>query len=134
MAEFAEQPLQPQRVTAGFDAYDPLARQSTVELRRFSSGESLFRMLSSFCVDHSNLLETRMEITAYNLHDGSFRPSLGLCKLKFTRTLLGAVVVMKSSAAPRVSCYHFMDGRGVEKSRHSILDHVASGSSVHAVL
>jgi hypothetical protein len=31
------------------------------------------------------LLETRMEITAYNLHDGSFRPSLGPSqKLKST--------------------------------------------------
>ena len=46
----------------------------SVVLKLFGFGrrQLLLRMLSCFCVDHRNLLETRMEITAYNLHGGSF--------------------------------------------------------------
>src|SRR5258708_37209129 len=52
--------------------------------------QPLFRMLSRFCVDHGNLLKTRMEITAYNLHGGSFRPSLGLRRTQVYSVLVGS--------------------------------------------
>jgi hypothetical protein len=34
-------------------------------------------VLARFAIEHGNLLKTRMEITAQNLHHGSFPPSLG---------------------------------------------------------
>src|SRR5258707_6429850 len=89
----------PQRIPAGFHTDDGFAFESAVERHCFVPVQLPFRMLSCFCVDHSNLLETRMEITAYNLHDGSFRPSLGLRKVQVYSALLRAVVVMKSTGA-----------------------------------
>src|ERR1700724_3721725 len=50
----------------------------------------LFRMLSRLSIDHGNLLKTRMEITAYNLHGGSFRPSLGLRRTQVYSVLVGS--------------------------------------------
>src|SRR5258707_2823872 len=104
MSQLRQQTLHPQRIPAGFHTHDGFAFESAVERNGFAPVQLPFRMLSCFCVDHSNLLETRMEITAYNLHDGSFRPSLGLRKVQVYSALLGAVVVMKSSAA-RERCF-----------------------------
>ena len=54
-------------------------RNSVLTLSDLTGGEfrrdAITRMK---VVHHGNLLETRVKITAYNFHDGSFRPSLGL--------------------------------------------------------
>src|SRR6202022_197184 len=97
MAQLGQQLLQPKGVAASFQAYYHASLQTAVKLDCFSALQSPFRMLAGFRIDHSNLLKTRMEITAYNLHDGSFRPSLGLGKSSSLLGALGAVVVMKSS-------------------------------------
>src|SRR5271165_2705498 len=90
--------LEPQGVAASLHADDYFALQSSVKRLRLGGSQLAFRILPRFRVEHSNLLETRMEITAYNLHDGSFSSeSWSLRKLKITRHCLGAVVVMKSS-------------------------------------
>src|ERR1700732_3736906 len=95
----SQQSLKPQHVAGSFHSYHHFSLQLAVELFRFCRGQFPFCLLSCFRVDHRNLLETRMEITAYNLHWRllSFRV-LVFCKLKFTRLSRGAVVVMKSSA------------------------------------
>src|SRR5579884_1352063 len=51
-------------------------------------------------IDAIHLLPTRMKITAYNQHNGSFPPSSwSLCKVTTVYRALGAVVLIQSRAA-----------------------------------
>jgi hypothetical protein len=68
MSGCGQQTLEPQRVPASFHAHQNRPWQLTIELDRFRRGQLSFGVLSGLYIDHGNLLETRMEITAYNLH------------------------------------------------------------------
>src|SRR5579884_3517936 len=51
-------------------------------------------------IDAIHLLPTRMKITAYNQHNGSFPPSSwSLCKVTTVYRALGAVVLIQSRSA-----------------------------------
>src|SRR5271165_4801105 len=79
-AQRSQQPLEPQGVAARLHPYQHRPLQLGVKLPRLLRRELAFRVLSRRHIDHGNLLETRMEITTYNLHGGSFRPSLGFMR------------------------------------------------------
>src|SRR5215475_1261671 len=68
MSQPSQQPLEPECVPTSFHPHQNLPFQLTVKLDCFTGSEPLFRMLPRFCIDHRNLLEPRMEITAYNRH------------------------------------------------------------------
>src|SRR5271157_4374301 len=78
VSQSGQHALEPQGVAARLHADDYFPLQLGVKLLGLSRIQLAFHVLPGFGIEHSNLLETRMEITAYNLHDGSFRPSLGL--------------------------------------------------------
>src|SRR6266478_3195686 len=78
MSPALQQALEPAGIAAGLDAHaHPLPLQAAVELLRCARGmmEFLLHSLFRLHIQHGNLLEARMKITAYNLHCGSFRPS-----------------------------------------------------------
>src|ERR1700674_2923235 len=106
MSQLPQQALEPAGVAAGLDAHaHGLSLQAAVELFRFARGmvEFLSHSLLGLLIQHGNLLEARMKITAYNLHCGSFRPSsLVFCKLKITRR--GMEPSLLSNQAKRGIC------------------------------
>ena len=75
LSQFFQQPLEPARAAGGFDPHPhrfPL--QTAIKLLRLSRSMRQFlpRPLSRRQIQHGNLLKAGMEITAYNLHRGSF--------------------------------------------------------------
>src|SRR5207302_5724990 len=85
-----QQALEPARVAASLDPhFHRFPLQAAVELFRFARGmvQLLSHSLLRLQIQHRNLLEAGMKITAYNLHDGSFSARvLGLAN----SSLLGA--------------------------------------------
>src|SRR5579885_3012274 len=66
-------------------------------------------------IDAIHLLPTRMKITAYNQHNGSFPPSSwSLCKVTTVYRALGAVVLIqsRSAATPFPTCTNCFCGAG----------------------
>jgi hypothetical protein len=51
-----------------FISYQYSVLQLAIKLGGFAWLRALFRVLSGFCIKHRNLLEIRVEITAYNFH------------------------------------------------------------------
>jgi hypothetical protein len=101
MPWLAQQPLELQRVAARLHAHYHLDLQCSVKCWA-AAGISFHSLNSPLSLSTmTTLLETRMEITARNLHDGSFRSSLGLLQTQAYSAPLGAVVLMKSGAIPR---------------------------------
>src|ERR1700722_6173778 len=89
MPEFFQQTLEPARVAAGLDPHPhPLALQAAVKSLGLTRGMHQLPSHSFLAlqIQQRDLLEAGMEITAYNLHHGSFRTeSLVLSRLKITR-------------------------------------------------
>ena len=73
MPALAQQPLEPQRVAARLHPHQNRPGQLAIELGGLAWQQSSFLVLSAFCIQPGDLLKARMKITAYNLHDGSFR-------------------------------------------------------------
>src|SRR6202795_3510266 len=73
--------LEPLRVAHRFHPHaHRLSLECSIESQCFSLlvFQSTFPQFAGLGVDHGNLLVARMKITSYNLHCGSFLPSLGL--------------------------------------------------------
>src|SRR5579885_3873360 len=89
MPQLGQHPLEPQHVARGFHPYHHLSLELAVEWLGLGRRQLLLRLLSCFCINHDDLLETRMEITAYNLHWRllSFRV-LVFVELKSTRSFV----------------------------------------------
>src|SRR5207237_2495490 len=124
-----QQTLEPQHVPAAFHPHPHRSAQRLVESLRFSVAvvQPAFGHLTCFCVHHGNLLKARMIITAYNLHVGSFRSELLVCETtKVYSGSGGAVVVIKSSAAPEWFLFSEVFWRGVEGTRRYFLCHAQS--------
>jgi hypothetical protein len=80
------QPLQqldePLAVAAGFHANQRRNRQSSIKPLGLAIAvhQLVFAHLSRFAIENRNLLPTGMEITPYNLHEGSLLPVVLILK------------------------------------------------------
>src|SRR5260370_24782822 len=94
------------RVPAGLDPHQHRPLQSFVESSRFlRSQQPAPDQLARFLVQHCYHLKARMKVTAYILHmrPPSSRALRSLPNPVYSR-LLGAVVVIQSTGAPRQFC------------------------------
>src|ERR1700722_605431 len=104
MPEFFQQTLEPARVAAGLDPHPhPLALQAAVKSLGLTRGMHQLPSHSFLAlqIQQRDLLEAGMEITAYNLHHGSFRTeSLVLSRLKITRRASEPSLLSNHRSAP----------------------------------
>jgi hypothetical protein len=70
------QTLKPKRAAERLQAHQNRTLQPGIKLPYLLRRQPVFRVLSRLHIDHGNLLETRIEITTYNLHGRCFPPSL----------------------------------------------------------
>src|SRR5260370_40218568 len=101
-----QQTPEPTPVPAGLDPPQPRPLQSFVENPRFlRMQQPALDQLARSLVQHCYPLKARMKVTAYILHmrPPSSRALRSLPNRVYSR-LLGAVVVIQSTGAPRKSC------------------------------
>src|SRR5438105_1038881 len=134
VSQFAEHPLEPARVSGGFNPHSHRTGQRSVKSPRFAALvlQPALDQLAGLVVQHGNLLVARMQITPYNLHVlGSFPPSLGCLSAP---SLLGGWEPTRLSNQPTAVCPTLGSTETLDRNRtgdETVIDLVIEGVGAH---